>query len=172
MHKALGVTSLLAAVLVIAPNRSQAANVNDANDLLYAVRQDAAQIASDTDHVFSIPDRDLQVVRLLEVKASIQNMRARLERLSGMLSSLDPNQQHEYYRAIEFGSKLAVDTTAGINYLNQYPKVLWTPTYREITERIYNDASELTRDLRAFAALDKTQKREHKLETDLGTPAE
>lgn len=172
MHKAFGITSLLAAVLVIAPTRSQAAHATGANDLLNAIWGDAAQVASETDHMASVPDWGLQVLHISDAKDAINDIKAKLDRLSKMLPSLDTVQQHEYYRAILYGSRMAADTTQAINFLNENPDLVWTGDYRDITVRLYTDASELSHTLQAYSALDKVQQHERKLQTDLGVPAE
>jgi hypothetical protein len=171
MQKALGATSLLAAALVIAPTPSRAANAT-AEDLLNGIRDDAATIRVEADHMQVFVSRTAQAAWLNHVRHAVNDMGVKADRLSEMQSSLDPIELREFCEVSEMGPKIAKETSAAIEFLNNSPGLLWTGTYHDMTVRLYADAASLSHSVDAYNDLHTVQAKEKKLEKDVGTPAD
>ena len=140
--------------------------------LLEDIEMQAADLQRDSDELESFTHSNVSweshATELENIKQHINKIGQTIQKLQGMRSSASPWQQEAIDRIIPVAQKLASNTTAAIQHLNQNPSRIQDPRYQEYLRQNAEAATQLSGMVRDFVQYGKTRNTlealEHRLE--------
>jgi cell division protein FtsB len=167
--------ALLLAVLFSAHLQTTAAGLpednNEVTQLLEDIKVQAADLQRDSEELESFTRSNVSweshAAELDAIKERINKIGQTIQKLQGMRSSASPWQQEAIDRIIPVAQKLAANTTTAIEHLNQSPKRLQDPQYKQYLTSNAEAARQLSNMVRDFADYGKTRNNLERLEKRL-----
>ena len=167
--------ALLLAVLFSAHLQTKAAGLpednNEVTQLLEDIKVQAADLQRDSDELESFSRSNVSweshAAELEAIKERINKIGQTIQKLQNMRGSASPWQQEAIDRIIPVAQKLASNTTAAIEHLNQSPKRLQDPQYKKYLTSNAEAARQLSNMVRDFVDYGKTRNTLERLEKRL-----
>ena len=167
--------ALLLAVLFSAHLQTKAAGLpednNEVTQLLDDIKVQAADLQRDSDELESFSRSNVSweshAAELEAIKERINKIGQTIQKLQNMRGSASPWQQEAIDRIIPVAQKLASNTTAAIEHLNQSPKRLQDPQYKKYLTSNAEAARQLSNMVRDFVDYGKTRNTLERLEKRL-----
>ena len=167
--------ALLLAVLFSAHRQTKAAGLpednNEVTQLLEDIKVQAADLQRDSDELESFSRSNVSweshAAELEAMKERINKIGQTIQKLQNMRGSASPWQQEAIDRIIPVAQKLASNTTAAIEHLNQSPKRLQDPQYKRYLTSNAEAARQLSNMVRDFVDYGKTRNTLERLEKRL-----
>ena len=167
--------ALLLAVLFSAHLQTKAAGLpednNEVTQLLEDIKVQAADLQRDSDELESFSRSNVSweshAAELEAMKERINKIGQTIQKLQNMRGSASPWQQEAIDRIIPVAQKLASNTTAAIEHLNQSPKRLQDPQYKQYLTSNAEAARQLSNMVRDFVDYGKTRNTLERLEKRL-----
>src|SRR6267142_2673155 len=174
LSSCLGTVLLLAAALLIAHPVVQAAPQEDNKEvskLLEDIKMQAADLRHDSDQLEGFTESyaswESHAVELERMKDRINAIGKTISKLQELRSSASPWQEEAIDRIIPVAQKLASNTTAAIEHLNQSPKRLQDPQYKQYLTSNAEAARQLSNMVKDFVDYGKTRNTLERLEKRL-----
>lgn len=174
LSSALFVALFLSARLQIQAVSPDVADNPEVSKLLEDIKMQAADLQRDSDELESFTHSNVSweshAAELEAIKEHINKIGQTIQRLQNLRSSASPWQQEAIERLIPVAQKLASNTTAAIQHLNQNSTRLQDPRYQEYLKENAEAASKLSGMVRDFVEYGKTRNTLEALERRLELP--
>ena len=164
LGRCLGVILLLMATLLVARLNIQAAQQDDNKEvtkLLEDIKRQAADLQRDSEELEAFTRSDVSwqshAQELEQIKDRINAIGKTISTLQNLRSSASPWQQEAIDRIIPVAQKLASNTTAAIEHLNQNPQHIQEPQYRQYIKSNAEAATSLASMVKDFVEYGKTR---------------
>jgi hypothetical protein len=151
-----------------------------AKQTLEQVRRSAAVVADEADQLRMTADSKLSpeahLAELTALKGEVNRMGQELGSLEAERESLAPWEQQALNLVLPLFDATAANTGSAIEYFSVNKDRLWTQTYREYADRVWEDSGQIAKTLKDYLKYDKLRDQEIQVEgrilTDLDRNAE
>lgn len=148
------------------------AYTEEASGLLHDIRALSAQAAEGADHLHSASrlnslDWRSHAQHLNNIKAHVNTMGTKLDRLQEIHGMLAPWQQKAVERVTPKAVALAAHTEEAIAHVSEYPGRLWMPHYTNRVSAMSDHSEEINRTVSMFLDYGKTSDRLEGLENQI-----
>jgi hypothetical protein len=164
LSKYFGALVLVAVALLVTQQNAQAIDQEDNKEvskLLEDVKAQAADLQRDSEELESFTRSDVSwqshAEELSRIRGRVNNIGKTLARLQDLRGSAAPWQQEAIDRIIPIAEKLASNTTAAIEHLNQNPTHIRESRYQQYVKSNAEAANNLASMIRDFVEYGKTR---------------
>ena len=142
----------------------------EASELLASVESSANSVADLADRLRFAPtkSREYHISRLMEIRAEINDLGDMLCRLQIIRRAALPWQQEAIDRALPQLQAMVSDAENAILFVNENPRNLFNPTYREYASSMYDGSRELSSMVSDFQEYGQAKSDLSRLEQALG----